>query len=245
MGARPQPRAKVLSLAEHFAEFRRRFIATVSVTLLLSVAGFIFYSYISRFLRAPFCQVDVRHCSFFITNPLDGLNFRVKCSAFAGFLLASPIAFWNIWRFVSPALHRNERRYALWFSIASSLFFTSGVVVAYFSFAHALHFLSSIGGSEITTIYNPNQYLNLLVLMLTLFGVSFLFPVVLVGLELIHVVSPRQLLKAWRYAIIAITIAAAVLTPSGDPLSMFAMMLPMIVFYFLAIGVGALATRHR
>ena len=76
--------------------------------------------------------------------------------------------------------------------------------------------------------------------MMFIFGVTFEFPVVLVALEMANVVTPTQLLHYWRYALIAITIAAAVFTPSGDPLSMLALALPLAVFYFIAIGVGKL-----
>jgi sec-independent protein translocase protein TatC len=80
-------------------------------------------------------------------------------------------------------------------------------------------------------------------LMMFIFGVTFEFPVILVGLELAHVVTSRQLLRSWRYALIGITIASAVFTPSGDPLSMFALALPLVAFYFIAIGVGRLFHR--
>jgi len=116
----------------------------------------------------------------------------------------------------------------------------AGILLAYFSFGHAIHFLKSIGGSSLITEYNPNQYLTLFLLMMFIFGLTFLFPVVLVALELVNIVTPRQLLRGWRYAVIAITIAAAVFTPSGDPLSMAALGGPLVVFYFLAIGVGKL-----
>jgi sec-independent protein translocase protein TatC len=90
------------------------------------------------------------------------------------------------------------------------------------------------------TEYNPNQYLSLFLLMMFIFGVTFEFPVVLVALEVVGIVTPKQLLHYWRYALIGITIASAVFTPSGDPLSMMALALPLTVFYFIAIGVGKL-----
>ena len=124
--------------------------------------------------------------------------------------------------------------------MSSLAFFTAGVVIAYFSFGHAIRFLHAIGGSTLITEYNPNQYLTLFLLMMFIFGVTFFFPVVLVALELTNIVTPKQLLHVWRYTVIAITIASAVFTPSGDPLSMCALAVPLIAFYFLAIGVGKL-----
>ena len=119
----------------------------------------------------------------------------------------------------------------------------AGVAVAYFSFGHALVFLQAIGGHSLIAHYNPNQYLGLFMMMMFIFGITFEFPVVLVALELARVVTPAQLLRVWRYALIAITIASAVFTPSGDPLSMLALAAPLTLFYFLSIGVGKLLRR--
>jgi len=235
--------ASGMTLGEHLAEARHRFIVATSAVIVLGVAAFIVYPHILTLLRAPYCHATPRHCKFIVTNPLDGLTLRIKIGFFGGALLASPIIFWQVWRFVTPGLKANERRYAIPFVAASVLFFAGGVVLAYFSFGHALHFLQSIGGNSLVAFYNPNQYLSLFLLMMFVFGVTFEFPVVLVALELAHVVSPRQLLKSWRYALIAITIAAAMFTPSGDPLSMMALALPLTGFYFIAIGVGKLLGR--
>ena len=87
------------------------------------------------------------------------------------------------------------------------------------------------------------QYLSLILLMMFVFGITFEFPVVLVALELAGIVTPRQLLHAWRYAIIAITITSAVITPSGDPLSMMVLAVPLTIFYFTAIAVGKLCKK--
>jgi len=164
----------------------------------------------------------------------------VKIALFGGSLVASPVILWQVWRFITPGLKAKERRYIIPFVATSLVFFSAGVVVAYFSFTHAIHFLRAIGGSTLLTEYNPNQYLTLFLLMMFIFGLTFLFPVALVALELANVVTPKQLLHVWRYTVIAITIFSAVFTPSGDPLSMCALAVPLIVFYFVAIGVGKL-----
>jgi sec-independent protein translocase protein TatC len=232
-----------MTLAEHLQELRYRFfVMTISVTV-FAILAFLFYSDLLKVLQHPYCAAVPGHCKFLATNPLDGLTLRVKIAFFGGFLLSTPVILWQTWRFVTPGLKTREKRYIVPFVSASLLFFTAGVVVAYFSFGHAIHFLKSIGGSTLITEYNPNQYLSLFLLMMFIFGLTFLFPVVLVALELANVVTPTQLLHAWRYAVIAITIAAAVFTPSGDPLSMCALAVPLILFYFLAIGTGKLLKR--
>lgn len=229
-----------MTLAEHLAEARQRFLIASAAIVIMGVLAFIFYPQILNVLQRPYCSATPRHCQFLVTNPLDGLTLRIEIALFGGLLLSSPILFWEAWRFITPGLEAKERRYAIPFVAVSILFFMGGVTMAYFSFGHAIRFLESIGGHSLVTFYNPNQYLTLFLLMMFVFGITFEFPIVLVALELAGIVTPRQLLRTWRYAVIAITIAAAVFTPSGDPLSMMALAVPLTVFYFLSIAVGRL-----
>jgi sec-independent protein translocase protein TatC len=229
-----------MTLAEHLTELRHRFLVMSITITVFGIVGFIVYPDLLKILQDPYCSAVPNHCKFLVTNPLDGLTLRVKIAFFGGFLVSLPVILWQVWRFITPGLKARERRYIIPFVTASILFFSAGVVVAYFSFGHAIHFLKSIGGSTLLTEYNPNQYLTLFILMMFIFGVTFLFPVVLVALEMINLVTPAQLLRSWRYTVIGITVAAAVFTPSGDPLSMLALAIPLVVFYFLAIGVGKL-----
>jgi sec-independent protein translocase protein TatC len=229
-----------MTLAEHLAELRYRFLIMAITITIFGILAFWLYPDLLKILQHPYCAAIPQHCKFLVTNPLDGLTLRVKIAFFGGFLVSLPVILWQVWRFITPGLKARERRYIIPFVSASIIFFGAGVAVAYYSFGHAIEFLKSIGGSALITEYNPNQYLTLFILMMFIFGVTFLFPVVLVALELANIVTPMQLLRFWRYTVIAITVASAVFTPSGDPLSMLALAIPLVVFYFLAIGVGKL-----
>ena len=232
-----------MPLAEHLVELRTRLLRIFIVLCLGVVAGFVVFPHILVFLQHPYCKVLPRHCTFLVTNPLDGLSIRVKVSVYFGLLVSLPFFLWHTWRFITPALKAKERAYALSFVSASLIFFSLGAVTAYFSFSSAITWLQNIGGSQLTTYYSPNEYINLFILMLVAFGITFEFPVVLVALQLANFVTPKTLLHQWRYAIILITIASAFITPSGDPLSMLALGVPLIVFYFMAIAVGRLLGR--
>lgn len=232
-----------MTLAQHLAEVRHRFLVVIVAVAALGVLAFIFYPQILRFLQQPYCHASPGRCNFLVTNPLDGLSLRIKIAIYGGSFCALPIILWQTWRFITPGLKAQERKYAIPFVLSSVAFFAIGVAIAYFSFGHAIQFLQSIGGKSLITDYNPVQYLSLILLMMFVFGVTFEFPVVLVAMELAGVVTPRQLLRAWRYAVIVITVAAAVVTPSGDPLSMMALALPLTFFYFMAIGVGRVLKR--
>lgn len=230
-----------MTLAGHLAELRRRLLIATGAVLVGAVVGFVLYAHLLAFLVHPYCAAfPKRHCQLIALSPLTGLSLRTKIAFFGGFVLASPVVLWELWRFITPGLKHTERRYALWFVGTSVLLFLVGCGLAYYSFEHALIFLRYIGGSSITPFYDPNQYLSLLLLVMFLYGVTFLFPVLLVSLELAGVVSSATLLRHWRLTIMGITIASAVFTPTGDPLSMLLLMIPLIIFYFVAIFVGRL-----
>ena len=178
-----------------------------------------------------------------MTSPLDGLSLRVKIALFGGLVLASPIILFQVWRFVTPGLKASERRYAIPFVASAFVLFLLGAATAYITLPHALGWLKSVGGPNLQAIYDPIPYLGLILLMMTIFGLTFEFPVVLVSLELARVVTPGRLLRSWRWAVIIIVVVAAVFTPSSDPFSMFALAIPLIVFYFLSIGIGKLLGR--
>jgi sec-independent protein translocase protein TatC len=240
-GTTPSPNA--MTLAQHLAELRRRLFISTIVFLLAATIAFLGYNHILEWLREPYCRANHNDCTLYVTGPLDGLALRIKVAAFGGLVLASPVLLFELWRFITPGLKRNEKRYAVPFVAASIVLFLTGGALGYFSFEHALVFLAEIGGPSLHQIYNPNQYLSLIMWMMIIFGLTFEFPVILVALEMAHVVTPAQLLHAWRWAIIGITLAAAIFTPSGDPFSMLVLAVPLVAFYFLSIGIGKLAGR--
>lgn len=232
-----------MTLSEHLGELRRRLVICVAAYVIAATVAVFVYEPILHFLLKPLCNINAGHCQLYVTSPLDGLSLRVKISVFGGLVLSSPVLFWQIWRFVTPGLRASEKRYAIPFVIAAFFLFIFGCAVAYISLPHALSFLSAVGGPNLKQIYDPIPYLGLILLMMTLFGLTFEFPVLLVALQLAHVVTPEKLLKSWRWAVILITLAAAIFTPSSDPFSMLALAVPLVFFYFVSIGLGKLFGR--
>ena len=150
---------------------------------------------------------------------------------------------WELWRFITPGLHRKEKRYAVPFVAVSILLFALGCLVAFVTFPHALAWLGSIGGPDLTQILDPTKYLHLIVVLMVAFGLTFEFPVLLVSLELAGVVTPKQLSSWRRWAIVTIVVVAGVVTPSSDPFSMLAMAVPLYIFYELSIVAGRIIRR--
>jgi sec-independent protein translocase protein TatC len=259
--ARPnKPSPESMTVGQHIGELRYRLIVSVSTFTAMAIFAAFAYEPILHVLIRPLCSVAANprphgvsqatqvfgakgSCNLFVTSPLDGLSLRVKIATFGGLVLASPVVLFQIWRFVTPGLKARERRYAVPFVSAAFTLFILGALTAYVTLPHALGFLKSVGGPNLQAIYDPIPYLGLILLMMTLFGLTFEFPVVLVSLELARVVTPAKLLHSWRWAVIIITVVAAVFTPSSDPFSMLALAVPLIFFYFISIGIGKLLGR--
>ncbi|TAN25086.1 MAG: twin-arginine translocase subunit TatC [Actinomycetota bacterium] len=241
-----RPSSSEMSLIEHLAELRRRLVVILGSVFVTSILAYLVYNRILNFFLTPYCSiVGSDHCNLYVTGPLDGFALRIKVSIFGGIALAIPIILWELWRFITPGLHRNEKRYAIPFVVVSVLLFACGAYIAYLTFPHALRFLSGAAGPHLTQIYSPSSYLNLILLLMAAFGVAFEFPVLLVSLEIAGVVTPKRLSEFRRWAIVIIFAADAIFIPSSDPFSLFAMALPMVLFYEIAIVVGRIILRSK
>lgn len=237
-----------MSLVEHLNELRSRLIKCVLAVAVGATIVWIFYSPIFSFLLQPLeeaCKGDDRACEIITTDPLQGLSTRLKVSGYGGIALAMPVLLWQLWRFIMPGLYPRERRYAAPFVVSGVVLFVLGAGLAYWTLPQALQFLINIGGEDINALYTPDKYIQLIAYMMLAFGVGFLFPIVLVFLQLVGVLSFRRLVKWRRYAIILIVVLVAVITPSGDPISLAALSIPMYVFYEVSILIGRIITRRR
>jgi len=236
-----------MSLVEHLTELRSRLIKAVLAVALGMVAGFLLYDRVLDFLIQPYCDIlpPDRECRLIITDPLEGFSVRFKVSGYVGLLLASPVVLWQLWRFVTPGLHPTEKRYAVPFVATSISLFVLGAGLALWSLPRALEFLVAIGGEQLETFYTPGKYLSLAIFMMLSFGVGFLFPVLLTFLQLAGIISPQSLARVRRYAIVGIFVTAAVITPSGDPVTLCALAVPMTIFYEGSILIGKIARRRR
>ena len=164
---------------------------------------------------------------------------------YGGIILALPVLLWQIWRFVVPAMHAKEKKYAIPFVFASIGLFALGAAIAYLTLEKSLEFLIAWSGTDVRATFQVSKYISLVGLMVAAFGLGFEFPVLLVFLQLVGVLQPQTLKKQWRYAIMIIFIIAAVITPSGDPYSMLALAIPMSIFYVISIFIGYAIQRRK
>ncbi len=233
-----------MTVVEHLSELRRRIIVCMIAITIAAIVVYIFSLDIIRFLITYYEDAtDGERDALVFTGPLDAFATRLKVATYGGFTLALPVWLFQMWRFVTPGLHRNEKRYAIPFVLTSVLLFSLGGLVAMLTLPRALDFLLNIGGSELDPLLTADRYLSLVSLMIIAFGIAFEFPVVLTFLLLARVVSVAQLRRWRRATIVCITIFAAVITPSQDPYSLLLMMVPMYLFYEACIIIGRILKR--
>jgi sec-independent protein translocase protein TatC len=239
-----EPGLDRMTLIEHLGELRSRLVKAAFALAIGSAIGFILSNRALAFLVDPYCEAQQGEgCKLVVIDPLEGFGTRIKLAVFIGVVLAAPVILWQVWRFVTPGLHKNEKRYAIPFIASSILLFVAGAAVAVLTFPKALDFLIAIGGPDLVPLFSPSKYLRLYLLVVVAFGISFEFPILLVFLQLAKILKSSQLRKWRRGAIVAIFVFAAVITPSQDPITLLAMAGPMYLFYEVSILLGKLLKR--
>src|SRR5436305_588839 len=148
-GARPHPDDVRMTLGEHLAELRRRLLISVLAIVVGTIVAFVFHHQILHVLTRPYCNLpasyryDSTRCALVVTGVLDAFTVTLKLSLYVGLVLSSPVWLWQVWRFVTPGLHQNERRYAIGFVASSVSLFALGAFVAFITLSNGLHFLLS------------------------------------------------------------------------------------------------------
>ncbi|CAB4889319.1 unannotated protein [freshwater metagenome] len=240
-----------MTLRDHLAELRVRVVRSVLAIALGVCIMLAFYDQVLKFLLGPYRDLCARKPVGFCDGkvyglgPLDGFSTRISVSLYGGLLLALPVVLWQIWRFVVPGLHAKEKKYAIPFIASTIALFALGGYIAFWTLDKALEFLIAWSGSGVGQVFQVSKYISLVGLMVFAFGIGFEFPVLLVFLQLVGVLTPQTLLKGWRYAIMVIFVIAAVITPSGDPISMLALAVPMSIFYLCSIVIGLIIQRRK
>lgn len=257
-GERPDPgsgpgaeradrQAGTMTLFEHLAELRNRLIISLAAVIVGTTVVWFLYGPVIHFMIEPYHSFvthhqgkDVSLGNLVTTGPLEGFTTRLKVCVYGGMALATPVTFWELWRFITPGLYKNEKRYIVPFVAAAVFLFAGGVTTSVLVFPRALDWLINVSGPGVVPLFSPSSYFTLYVAMCLVFGLVFMYPLVLVFLEIVGVV-PSRLWRKWRRpAIVVLCLVAAVITPSSDPFSFLAMAVPMLVLYEVSIIVGRL-----
>jgi sec-independent protein translocase protein TatC len=213
------------AVAQSLSEMRKANPALNSLDMLLALLG----------------QHLTGAAKFISTAPLEVFFEKVKLSGFGAIMLAFPVVAWQLYRFVAPGLYRRERRAFLPFLVASPVLFLMGASLVYFLilpfvlwFSLNQQILGGPGDVSVELLPKLSDYISLVTTLVIAFGLCFQLPVVLSLLGMAGIVTSRMLIRSWRYAVVGVFAVAAVVTPP-DPISMFALALPISLLYFASI----------
>jgi sec-independent protein translocase protein TatC len=237
-----------MSVVDHLRELRDRLIFSIIAIAVGAVVCFIFFEPIIELMIEPYkdataTKINPTGKDLIFTSPLEAFTTRIKVAAYGGFVIASPVVFFHLWRFITPGLSPKEKKYSYPFVIASVILFVGGSGLAIITFPKALNFLLHAGGENLDPLLSAGSYLTLVFLMVISFGVAFEFPIVMMFLLLARVVTTRTLRKVRKYTFLGLVVFCAVITPSQDPITLFAMALPMYFLYEGTIIIGRILKR--
>ena len=205
----------VMPLVDHLAELRRRIIWSVVAIAVGSLIGYALSEGIIGFLIAPLPAGTPTK----VFGIGDAFAIRLKVSIVIGVILAMPVVLWHLWRFISPGLTPSERRTVLpWIPVALG-FFVIGVTIAYVILPFASAFLLGFQTDQLQVILDIRSYFDFVTTLFLAFGILMEFPILLVGLSRVGIVTSERLRRSRRFVILGIAIFSAVVTPGGDLVS--------------------------
>ncbi len=232
---------KQMSFLEHLEELRVRLLHSVYSILITTGICFYFRDAIYAYLSKPLTDtLRALHlpAQLVYTNPVDPFNLYIKLAIMGGLFLASPYVLFQLWLFVSPGLYRNEKKYIWPFVLLTSGLFMSGGFFAYkLALPKVFRFLLEFA-SQFTAMVTINEYWDLAITLVVSVGLVFELPVVILLLSIFGIVTPKFLLKNFRYAVLLTAVIALAIVPSNDMASIFVVWIPLVGLYFLSIGLS-------
>lgn len=237
-----------MSLGDHLRELRRRFLIIAGAIVVGSVVGWFQYNRLFNLIMDPLRKMAAERHGLVninfggITQPF---TVQMQVAMFVGVIVSSPIWLFQVWGFIVPGLNKREKRTSMAFIGAAVPLFLGGCLLATQVVPKAIEILLGFTPEGAANLPDAALYLTFVTRFILAFGLAFLLPVFLVGLNVAHILPGRIMLKGWRIAVILIFVFAAVMTPTPDAWTMLVLALPMVGLFFAAVGVATLVDRRR
>lgn len=235
-----------MSLGQHLVELRKRLMYAVIGLVLGLVAGWFLVDWVWEMLRVPIekLQSEGREATLAYNSITEAFDLRIAISLFIAVIVTSPIWLYQVWAFLAPGLTRREKLYGVGFILAAVPLFLGGVFAAWMVLPNIVRLLASFQPGQDAFFLSARAYIDFTLKLLLAVGVGFVMPVVLVMLNFVGIIRGKTILKGWRIAIIAIILFAALTTPAVDLVSMFLLAAPMVLLFFIAVGIALLHDRR-
>ncbi len=238
-----------MPLREHLRELRRRLLVSGAGIVLGAVAGFFLYDWLFASLAEPvleFGSGDETRLTAIAFNAVgQPLDMLIRLSLFVGLVISSPVWLYQIWAFIMPGLKKKEKRYAIAFIAVSVPLFLAGIAMAYTLLPRAIEFFFQLNPEGTANVIDPSIYFTFVLHLFLACGIAMVIPVILVGINMMGIISGRQILNSWRGVVMLIAVMSALAAPGGEAVTMFFIMIPLTLLFAVAIGLCLLNDRRR
>jgi sec-independent protein translocase protein TatC len=234
-----------MSFLEHLEELRKRIInACLGIAVGIGLS-FAFIQQIYDFLTAPAVATLPAGSKLIYTQPTEAFALYINISLISGIVLAAPFIMYQVWKFIAPGLYANEKKFVVPFVLFSTLFFLGGAAFNhYVAYPFIMTYFASFNTPNLSYMPQLSEVFGLYMKMLLGLGVIFEMPTVVFFLAKVGVVTARFLLAQFKYAVLVIFIVAAVVTPTGDPMTLMVFAMPMVALYLVSILVAWIFARR-
>ena len=221
-----------MTVVSHLDEMRSRILYSLSTVFLLTIAGFFLSDYLIHFINSPFLRTGQQLNIFKLTG---GFIIRLKASFVAGLMLGLPVILYNVWKFIAPAISKNDRKFSITSLVAAFFLFYGGMAFVFFLLLpFAIDMLLSFIGEDMLSTIGASDYMSFILMMSIAMGILFELPIVVMILTRIGLITPDFLAAKRKYSVVVIFVIAAVITPQ-DIFSQILVALPLMFLYEVSI----------
>ena len=234
-----------MTFLEHLDELRKRITHSVSGLFVGFIVSFAIFDQIRLFIYGQL-TAEIPGGQFIYTEPTEAFFLLMKMCALTGVLIASPYIMWQVWLFIAPGLYAKEKKFAIPFVVSSSILFVSGAAFShYVVFPAAWRFFASFSNEYMVFTPRIDPVFGLYVRLVIAMGLTFQLPVLIFVLARLGIVTPRYLVRNFKYAVLIMVIAAAIITPDGNPITQLLVAGPMVLLYVFGIAAAWLFGKSK